>query len=43
MPTFLIVSYESEDILETLPDDVYESDLDKLLEKVINSSTNILI
>ena len=34
---------ESKDIIETLPDDVIESDLDKLMEKVIKSSSNLLI
>ena len=34
---------ESKDIIENLPDNVIESDLDKLMEKVMKSSTNILI
>ena len=34
---------ESKDIIKTLPDDVIESDLDKLMEKVIKSSSNLLI
>ena len=34
---------ESKDIIETLPDDVIESDLDKLMEKIISASSNILI
>jgi hypothetical protein len=34
---------ESKDIIGTLADGVVESDLDKLLEKVMESSSNILI